>query len=137
MIGYITLGTNDLARAGAFYDKLLAPLGAERTLQDERMLGWSNHRNGVLLSVIEPYNGAPATVGNGVMVALNADTPAQVEAIYQLALSLGAQDEGHPHDRGSSMGFYGGYFRDLDGNKLVAYCLGLPEPPSEDELSEG
>lgn len=124
MIGYITLGTNDLERAGGFYDELLAVLGARRMMTDERMLGWGLNPADPMFSIIEPFDKEPATVGNGVMIALNVETPENVEAVYQKALSLGAEDEGHPHDRGSSMGFYGGYFRDLDGNKLVAYCLG-------------
>ena len=125
LVGYLTLGTNDLDRAGAFYDELLSTLGARRVMTDERMLGWAVSPQDPMFSVIEPYDQAPATVGNGVMVALNAETPELVEATYRKALALGAQDEGHPHDRGSTMGFYGGYFRDLDGNKLVVYCLGF------------
>ncbi|MDA1076194.1 MAG: VOC family protein [Proteobacteria bacterium] len=124
MIGYITLGTNDLERATRFYDVLLAELGAKRTMTDERMIGWSRSRDEPLFSIIKPFDGEPATVGNGVMISLNVETPENVEKVYNKALELGATDEGHPHDRGSSMGFYGGYFRDLDGNKLVAYCLG-------------
>ncbi len=124
MIGYITLGTNDLAKSAAFYDELLALLGARRTMTDERMLGWGKSQDQTMFSVILPYDEKQATVGNGVMVALDATEPALVEQVYEKALSLGATDEGHPHDRGSSMGFYGGYFRDLDGNKLVVYCLG-------------
>ncbi len=124
LIGYTTLGTNDLDRAGAFYDDLLGSLGAKRVMTDERMLGWAVTPADPMFSVIEPYDQAAATVGNGVMIALNVETPERVEAAYQKALALGAEDEGHPHDRGSSMGFYGGYFRDLDGNKLVVYCLG-------------
>ena len=125
MIGYITLGTNDLERAGKFYDALFAEIGAGRVMTDERMLGWSTSPREPVFSVITPYDQNEATVGNGVMIALNVETPANVERVYQKALELGAADEGHPHDRGSSMGFYGGYFRDLDGNKLVAYCLGF------------
>jgi len=124
MIGYITLGTNDLARAGAFYDSLLGLLGASRVLEDERMLGWRKSVGETLFSVITPFDEQGASVGNGVMVALDVRTPELVEQVYRQAIELGATDEGHPHDRGSSMGFYGGYFRDLDGNKLVAYCLG-------------
>jgi catechol 2,3-dioxygenase-like lactoylglutathione lyase family enzyme len=124
MIGYTTLGTNDLQRAGKFYDELLAELGAKRVMTDERMLGWGTSPQLPMFSVIEPFDGNTSTVGNGVMIALNVETPENVEKFYAKALSLGATDEGHPHDRGSSMGFYGGYFRDLDGNKLVAYCLG-------------
>lgn len=124
MIGYITLGTNDLVRAGRFYDALLAELGARRVMTDERMLGWSSEAGQPMFSVIEPYDGELATVGNGVMIALDVANPQNVEKVYARALALGAVDEGHPHDRGSTMGFYGGYFRDLDGNKLVVYCLG-------------
>jgi len=124
MIGYITIGTNDLSKSGAFYDELLALLGARRVMTDERMLGWGIVPEQTMFSVILPYDQKAASVGNGVMVALDAKDPRTVEAVYERALSLGATDEGHPHDRGSSMGFYGGYFRDLDGHKLVVYCLG-------------
>ena len=124
MMGYVTLGTNDLARAGSFYDELLAEIGARRVMTDDRMLGWGATPSDTMFSVILPFDGEPATIGNGTMVALNVETPEKVELMYTKALALGATDEGHPHDRGSSMGFYGGYFRDLDGNKLVAYCLG-------------
>ncbi len=123
MIGYITLGTNDLNRAGDFYDELLAELGAKRAMTDERMLGWSTGE-GALFSVITPFDEDDATFGNGTMIALDVKTGEAVERLYQKAISLGASDEGAPHDRGSSMGFYGGYCRDLDGNKLVFYCLG-------------
>ena len=124
MIGYITLGTNDLEKAGAFYDELLAEIGAKRAMTDERMLGWSNKAGQTMFSVIKPFDGEEATSGNGTMIALDVGTAENVEKLYKKALTLGASDEGEPKDRGSSMGFYGGYFRDLDGNKLVAYCLG-------------
>lgn len=123
MIGYITLGTNNLERAAAFYDALLAEIGAKRVMTDERMLGWGTSPEETMFSVIAPFDGNEATIGNGVMIAFNVENPQNVETVYARALALGATDEGHPHDRGSSMGFYGGYFRDLDGNKLVAYCL--------------
>ena len=123
MIGYITLGTNDLEMAGKFYDELLAELGAKRAMTDERMLGWSTG-DGALFSVITPFDEEQATFGNGTMIALDVGAGEAVERLYNKAISLGAKDEGAPHDRGSSMGFDGGYFRDLDGNKLVFYCLG-------------
>ncbi len=129
MIGYITLGTNDLVKPGLFYDELLSVLGARRVMGDERMLGWGVTPRETMFSVILPFDGNEATIGNGVMVALDVKNPSAVEQVYEKALSLGATDEGHPRDRGSSMGFHGGYFRDLDGNKLVAYCLGY-EPNS-------
>jgi len=124
MIGYITLGTNDLEKAGAFYDELLAEIGARRAMTDERMLAWSTGSGQTMFSVIKPFDEKVAIAGNGAMIALDVGTGENVEKLYQKALSLGGTDEGKPRDRGSSMGFYGGYFRDLDGNKLVAYCLG-------------
>ncbi|MFT6432010.1 MAG: putative lactoylglutathione lyase [Candidatus Azotimanducaceae bacterium] len=123
MIGYITLGTNDLDRAGAFYDALLAEIGARRSMTDPRMLGWGTKTSQTMFSVITPFDEQEMTIGNGVMVALDVGDADSVRRIYRKALELGATTEGEPHDRGSQMGFYGGYFRDLDGNKLVAYCL--------------
>jgi predicted lactoylglutathione lyase len=122
-IGYITLGTNDLDRAAGFYDALFAEMGAKRLMTDERMLGWGVSPAEPMFSVITPYDQKNATVGNGVMIALDVETPENVRKFYTKALELGAADEGHPHNRGSAMGFYGGYFRDLDGNKLAVYCL--------------
>ncbi|NKC00319.1 MAG: VOC family protein [Pseudomonadales bacterium] len=123
MIGYITIGTNDRERAAVFYDALLAEIGARRVMTDERMLGWARSKDEPMFSVTTPYDQNQATVGNGVMIALDVDSPDNVDRVYAKAIELGGSDEGHPHDRGSTMGFYGGYFRDLDGNKLVAYCL--------------
>ena len=127
MIGYITLGTNDLIRAGDFYDTLLAEIGAKRMMTDQRMLGWGTQPGKTMFSVITPFDEQKATVGNGVMIALDVETPDAVKRVYAKAIALGGTDEGHPHDRGSSIGFYGGYFRDPDGNKLVAYCLGYKD----------
>ena len=123
MIGYITLGTNNLAQAGAYYDELLAELGAKRVMTDVRMLGWGTAPDKTMFSVITPFDEEDATIGNGVMIALNVETPENVDKFYAKAIELGSADEGHPHDRGSSMGFYGGYFRDLDGNKLNAFIF--------------
>jgi predicted lactoylglutathione lyase len=120
MIGYITLGTNDLKRSGAFYDQLLAEFGAKRRLEDERMIFWS-HGRGPSLAVMTPYDKHPATIGNGVMVALNVDSTAKVDALYRKALDLGAKDEGAPGPRTDT--FYGAYFRDLDGNKLAVFSM--------------
>ncbi len=123
MIGYVTLGTNDLARAAAFYDALLAELGARRIMDMERFIAWGTAPDAPALSATKPFDGRPATVGNGVMVALAAGSRAKVDAIYKKAMELGATDEGAPGPRGDS-GFYAAYFRDLDGNKLNAFCLG-------------
>ena len=72
-----------------------------------------------MLGVIKPFDEQSATVGNGVMVALSVESRDQVDAVYQKAMALGAADEGAPGER--QTGFYVGYFRDLDGNKLAVY----------------
>jgi predicted lactoylglutathione lyase len=122
MIGYVTLGTNDIARAARFYDALLADLGAKRAMEMETFIAWGAAPGTPMLAVIKPFDKKPATVGNGVMVALAASSKARVDAIHRKALELGAKDEGAPGPRGD--GFYAGYFRDLDGNKLNAFFIG-------------
>jgi predicted lactoylglutathione lyase len=122
MIGYVTLGTNDLDRAARFYDALLAEIGAGRFMQDDRFVAWAVAPDKPSLGVIKPWDGKPATVGNGVMVALVVDSKAKVDALYRKAMELGAADEGKPGPRGD--GFYAAYFRDLDGNKLNFFCFG-------------
>jgi predicted lactoylglutathione lyase len=123
MIGYITLGSHDLERAGAFYDALLAELGATRFSTTERLLVWGSEPGKTMLAVCTPWDEKEATVGNGVMVALDAGSPEVVQKVYAKAMELGGTDEGEPGPRGDA-GFYGGYFRDLDGNKLVAFTFG-------------
>jgi predicted lactoylglutathione lyase len=121
MIGYVTLGTNDLDRAANFYDELLKEIGAGRFMEEEKFIAWATSPKAPALSVTYPYDGNPATVGNGVMVALVVDSTAKVDAIHKRAMELGGTDEGAPGPRGG--GFYAGYFRDLDGNKLNAFCM--------------
>jgi catechol 2,3-dioxygenase-like lactoylglutathione lyase family enzyme len=122
MIGYVTLGTNDLPRAAAFYDALLGELGGKRMMENEQFIAWSATANQPGLGVTKPFDKKPATVGNGVMVALLVDSPAKVDALHRKALQLGAKDEGAAGPRGG--GFYAGYFRDLDGNKLNVFHMG-------------
>ena len=122
MIGYVTLGTNDIERAARFYDELLAEIGASRFLETETFIAWSTAPGSPALSVTKPFDGDDATVGNGVMVALVMDSRDKVDALHRKAMELGAQDEGAPGPRGA--GFYAGYFRDPDGNKLNAFCMG-------------
>ncbi len=121
MIGYVTLGTNDLERAAGFYDELLKLIGAGRFMEEETFVAWATGPSSPGMSVTRPYDGEPATVGNGVMVALLVKSPDQVNALHAKALELGGTDEGAPGPRGG--GFYAGYFRDLDGNKLNAFCM--------------
>lgn len=122
MIGYVTLGTNDLARAAPFYDALAAELGTGRMMESEKFIAWGTPGGAAGIGITTPHNGAPATVGNGVMVALEARDRAQVDRLHALALSLGGTCEGPPGDRGG--GFYAAYFRDRDGNKLNAFVMG-------------
>jgi catechol 2,3-dioxygenase-like lactoylglutathione lyase family enzyme len=123
MIGYATLGTNDMAKALAFYDDLLAVIGAGRLMGGEKFQAYGTDRPG--LAICLPFNGEPATPGNGTMVALYAETREAVDALHGKALSLGGQDEGAPGLRGGDdSGFYAAYFRDLDGNKLCAFKVG-------------
>ena len=120
MIGYTTLGTNDIDRAAQFYDALFAEVGAKRLLDMDRLIGWGVGFDKPMLAVCKPYDRNAATVGNGVMVALVVQSNEQVDQLHAKAMELGATDEGAPGPRGP--GFYGGYFRDLDGNKLVFFC---------------
>ena len=121
MIGYLTLGTNDLPRAAAFYDALLAEIGARRVLELDRGIAWGLAQDKPSLAIMKPFDGKPATVGNGVMAALIVDSRDKVDRVHAKALQLGGKDEGPVGLRGE--GFYTGYFRDLDGNKLNVYCL--------------
>lgn len=121
MIGYVTLGTNDLPRAAAFYDALFEAVGGKRHWDSERFVAWAVDPKQPGLGVIKPFDGKPASVGNGTMVALALRSSDQVDAMYNKAMELGATDEGKPGPRVS--GFYAGYFRDLDGNKLNFFCF--------------
>lgn len=122
MIGYVTLGTNDLPRASAFYDALLAEIGIKRIMDFGRGYAWGVGMDKPALAIMKPYDGNAATVGNGVMVAIVVDARDKVDRVYRKALALGGKDEGPAGARGE--GFYAGYFRDLDGNKLNVFCLG-------------
>ena len=121
MIGYVTLGTGDLARAAVFYDAIAAELGAARTMEFGGFIAWGKgDEAGVCLT--RPFDGQAATVGNGVMVALAAKDRDQVDRLHAVALAHGGTCEGPPGPRGE--GFYAGYFRDPDGNKLNAFVAG-------------
>ena len=123
MIGYTSLGTNDLSRSGAFYDALLADFGAQRVFEQPDFIVWSAGENSPAFSVHVPFDGNAATFGNGTMIALSAASRDQVDALYKKAISLGASSEGEPGQRHEN-GFYAAYFRDLDGNKLNIHHMG-------------
>lgn len=129
MIGYVTLGTNDLARAARFYDAIAAELGTARMMEFERFIAWGTPGGAPGIGLTYPFDGAPASVGNGVMVALAACDRDQVARLHAIALEHGGVCEGPPGLRGDGSesgeeGFYAAYFRDPDGNKLNAFVIG-------------
>jgi predicted lactoylglutathione lyase len=122
MIGYVTLGTNDLPRAAKFYDALAAEMATPRMMEFDSFIAWGTPDGPAGVAVTKPFDGNEATVGNGVMVALQATDKAQVDRLHAIALANGGTCEGPPGPRGE--GFYAGYFRDPDGNKLNAFVMG-------------
>lgn len=123
MIGYVTLGTNDLARAAKFYDAIAAELDTSRMMDYDGFIAWGKPGGAAGIGLTKPFNGNPATVGNGVMVAFEAKDKDQVHRLYEIALANGGTCDGPPGPRGDG-GFYAGYFRDPDGNKLNAFIMG-------------
>ena len=126
MIAYVTLGTNDLARGTKFYDALAAEMGIGRIMEFDSFIAWGEPGGAPGIGLTKPFDGKAATVGNGVMVALAAKDKDQVRKLHAIALAQGGSDEGAPGPRGDG-GFYAGYFRDLDGNKLNAFCMVAPD----------
>ena len=122
MIGYVTVGTNDLPRAAQFYDALAAEMGTGRMMDFDTFIAWGTPGGAAGIAATKPFDGQPATVGNGVMVALEARDQEQVDRRYAIAMTHGGSDEGAPGPRGE--GFYAAYFRDPDGNKLNAFVMG-------------
>ena len=123
MIGYVTLGTSDLARAAKFYDAVAAEMGTGRMMEFDDFIAWGKPGDAAAgIGLTKPFDGNAASVGNGVMVALEAKDKEQVHRLYDIALANGGTDEGPPGPRGDT--FYAGYFRDPDGNKLNAFVMG-------------
>ncbi len=122
MLGYVTLGSNQFDKAAEFYDALFDVCGASRLMELDDFILWGTSMEAAGIALSKPYNGEAATVGNGVMAGIRAESADAVNALYQKAIELGGSDEGEPGPRGD--GFYAGYFRDLDGNKLNAFYLG-------------
>jgi catechol 2,3-dioxygenase-like lactoylglutathione lyase family enzyme len=122
MIGYVTIGTNDLERAKTFYDALLGEVGGKRVMDLGKFVLWAGSAPSGMIAVTTPYNDEAATASNGGMTALEAKDKAQVDRLHALALSLGGTCEGPPGQRSDN--FYAAYFRDLDGNKLAAFHMG-------------
>ncbi len=122
MLGYVTLGTNDLPRAAAFYDAVAKEMGVGRMMEFDTFIAWGNAGGAPGIAATKPFDGETATVGNGTMAALMVDSTDKVQAVYDIALANGGTDEGAPGPRGDD-GFYAGYFRDPDGNKLNVFTM--------------
>ncbi len=119
MLGYSTIGTSDMDRATAFYDALLAELGAKQLFGLDRIKFYGTAMDEAMLAVCIPYDEQPHDVGNGQMAAIPGGSREGVDKLYAKALELGATDEGPPGERLPV--FYGAYVRDLDGNKLCFF----------------
>jgi catechol 2,3-dioxygenase-like lactoylglutathione lyase family enzyme len=123
MLLYVTLGSSDLERSGRFYDAALATLGIERRVTEDDELGYAAPSDTrCRLWVLLPYDGKPASFGNGSMVTLEAPSRAAVDAFHAAAIANGGTDEGGPGLRPFHAHFYACYVRDPDGNKLSAVC---------------
>ena len=122
MLGYVTLGANNFEASAEFYDQLFAVCGAKRLMEMDGFILWGTSMEAASVAIAKPFNGEPATVGNGGMAAIQVDSQEAVAEMYNKAIELGGQDEGVPGQRGE--GFYAGYFRDLEGNKLNAFFAG-------------
>jgi len=123
MIGYVTIGTNDLEKAKTFYDAVLAPLGGKRTFANgERMQFYGGGATPGMIAISKPYDEQPASVGNGTMFGFTATSTDQVDAAHAAALAAGGTCDGPPGQRMPT--FYGAYFRDLDGNKVCVFKMG-------------
>ncbi len=127
MIGYVTLGTNDLERAAKFYDAIAKEMGVGRMMDFDSFIAWGAWDGGAGIAATKPFDGKHASVGNGTMVAIQAKDRDQVKKLHEIALANGGSDEGEPGPRGepdeNGMVFYAGYFRDPDGNKLNAFLM--------------
>jgi catechol 2,3-dioxygenase-like lactoylglutathione lyase family enzyme len=124
MIAYTMLGTNNMDRALAFYDALLGEVGGQRAVEVPGVVLYAGSEGTPLFCVAEPWNKEEATVGNGSMIGLAAESAEAVDKLYERAIELGATDDGPPGPRQrGELSFYAGYFRDPDGNKLSFFHM--------------
>ncbi|MCP1471379.1 catechol 2,3-dioxygenase-like lactoylglutathione lyase family enzyme [Sphingobium sp. OAS761] len=118
---YCTVGSNRIEEAKVFYDGVLALVGLSGMHDSPRGRIYGRD-GGFSFGVLTPYDGNAASVGNGSMFSFACDSRDEVDALHAKAISLGGACEGAPGER--QPGAYFSYFRDLDGNKLCAYCIG-------------
>jgi catechol 2,3-dioxygenase-like lactoylglutathione lyase family enzyme len=122
MIGYATIGTNDMEKAKAFWSELLAPKGATMMMDMGRIAFIGDGMDQPFLAVCTPNDEQAPAPGNGNMLAFPCETREEVDTLYAKAIELGGTDEGAAGERAPT--FYGGYFRDTDGNKACFYKMG-------------
>ena len=120
MIGFTTIGTNNLNKSIKFYDELLSVIGVAGIKETERLKIYGTVNDQGSLAIIIPFNKKKHEPGNGNMVAINAENKKNIDSLYSKAIELGASSEGDPGERSPT--FYGAYIRDLDGNKICFYC---------------
>lgn len=120
MISHTTLGTNNLVKAESFYFDILAAIGGTQIYKSDKVIFWEFEGGGSKLALTVPFDGKPATHGNGVMVALNLNSISKVDEVFSMAIEAGATSEGEPGERNEGA-YYGAYFRDLDGNKIAIF----------------
>jgi len=120
MISHTTLGTNNLKKAESFYFKILKAIGGTQIYKSESVIFWEFEGGSSKLAITAPFNGSPATNGNGTMVAFTLSSIDKVKEVYSMAMKLGALCEGEPGERDAGA-YYGAYFRDLDGNKIAIF----------------
>lgn len=125
MISYTTVGSNDLEKSKAFYDALFGEIGVGQLWANDTFIGYGASMDQPMFAVCQPHNGEAATTGNGTMISLACPNKETVHKLYDKAIELGGQCEGPAGPRGDT-GFYCGYFRDPDGNKLNAFAMVPP-----------
>ena len=118
MLSYSTIGVNDLEKSETFYNELLAPLGAKTLIKNERIIFFGKSKEELILAICIPYNEKEQNCGNGNMLAISPGSKEKCDEMYNRAIALGATCDGAPGQRIPDV-FYGAYFRDFDGNKIV------------------
>lgn len=120
IMAHVSIGSNQLELAVAFYDQVLATIGAVRIVEVPGIgVAWG--KAFPEFWVQKPHDGQPAQTANGVHFAFLADSQAQVDAFYEAALGAGASCDGPPGPREAySAAYYGCFLRDLEGNKIEA-----------------
>lgn len=122
MLAYVTLGSNNTEKALEFYDAVFGEMGIKRVFDNNRLYFYSAGPGQAMLAIGGTYDEQEATCGNGVMPAIAAADKETVDRVHKKALEMGATDDGAPGPR--VPGFYGAYFRDLDGHKICVCKMG-------------